>query len=396
MKYNFDKVVGRSNNFAAKYDEREKKFGTSNVIPLWIADMEFQVAGPINDAILKRASQGIYGYTSRPTSYYEAFCDWEKSRNNWNVNKELISFSPGVVPSLSVIVREFSNNEDKILIQTPVYPEFYDVIESWGRVVIENQLIEQDGIYSIDFKDFEEKLKQKPKLFIMCSPHNPVGRVWRREELEHITALCLSYNVIIVSDEIHSDLILWDNKHIPTASISKEVSDITITCTSCTKTFNLAGLQASVVIFPNAEAKETFDIFWRGMDIHRNNCFSLVAVEAAYRHGQEWLEQLIPYIEENINFIGEFCGSNIPKIKPSRPESTYLIWLDCRELKMENDELKKFMVNQAGLGLNAGNDFCRSLSGYMRLNVACPRSTLEKAMLQLEEAVNSLNKNSID
>jgi cystathionine beta-lyase len=392
MKYNFDKVVDRSNNFAAKYDEREKKFGTSNVIPLWIADMDFEVARPINDALINRANQGIFGYTSRPNSYYEAFCHWEKTRNNWIINKDLISFSPGVVPSLSVIVREFSNKEDKILIQTPVYPEFYDVIESWGRVVIENQLLEQNGVYSIDFHDFEEKLKQKPKLFIMCSPHNPVGRVWSREELEQVTALCLHYNVMIVSDEIHSDLILWDNKHIPTATISKEVEGKTITCTSCTKTFNLAGLQASVVIFPNAEVKETFDVFWRGMDIHRNNCFSLVAVEAAYRHGGEWLDQLIPYIEENINFIRNFCASNIPKIKPSKPESTYLVWLDCRELELGNEELKKFMINEAGLGLNAGNDFCRSLSGYMRLNAACPRSILEKAMQQLEKAVNSLNK----
>ena len=391
MKYNFDKVVDRNNNFAAKYDEREKKFGTSNVIPLWIADMEFEVARPINDAILNRAKQGIYGYTSRPDSYFEAFCDWEMTRNNWLINKNLISFSPGVVPSLSVIVREFSNSEDKILIQTPVYPEFYEIIESWGRVVIENQLLEQDGVYSIDFKDFEEKLKQKPKFFIMCSPHNPVGRVWNREELEHITALCLRYNVMIVSDEIHSDLILWDNKHIPTASISKEVCAKTITCTSCTKTFNLAGLQASVVIFPNPEVKEIFDVFWRGLDIHRNNCFSLVAVEAAYRHGQEWLEELIPYIEGNIDFIRNFCKDKIPKIKPSRPESTYLVWLDCRELKLGNHELQEFMVNQAGLGLNSGNDFCRSLSGYMRLNVACPRSTLETAMLQLEKAANSLN-----
>lgn len=392
MKYNFDKVIDRSNNFAAKYDEREKKFGTSNVIPLWIADMDFEVARPINDALINRANQGIFGYTSRPDSYYEAFCHWEKTRNNWIINKDLISFSPGVVPSLSVIVREFSNIEDKILIQTPVYPEFYDVIESWGRVVIENQLLEQNGVYSIDFQDFEEKLKQKPKLFIMCSPHNPVGRVWSREELEQVTRLCLRYNVMIISDEIHSDLILWDNKHIPTATISKEVQDKTITCTSCTKTFNLAGLQASVVIFPNAEVKETFDVFWRGMDIHRNNCFSLVAVEAAYNHGGEWLDQLIPFIEDNINFIENFCLNNIPKIKPSKPESTYLVWLDCRELELGNEELKKFMINQAGLGLNAGNDFCRSLSGYMRLNAACPRSILEKAMQQLEKAVNSLNK----
>ncbi|MBP1926663.1 cystathionine beta-lyase [Sedimentibacter acidaminivorans] len=390
MKYNFNEIVDRSNNFAAKFDEREKKFGTSDVIPLWIADMDFKVAKPIKDAIMKRAEQEIFGYTSRPNSYYEAFCDWQKTRNNWIVNKDLISFSLGVVPSLSVIIREFSDENDKILIQTPVYPEFYDVIESWDRVVIENQLSESDGIYSIDFQDFEEKLKQHPKLFIFCSPHNPVGRVWNQKELQRITDLCLQYNVMIISDEIHSDLVLWNNKHIPTASISKEASQKTITCTSCTKTFNLAGLQASFVIFPNDEVKEVFDTFWKSLDIHRNNCFSLVAVEAAYRQGQEWLEQLISYIEDNIDFIGTYCRKYIPKIKPSRPESTYLVWLDCRELELENDELSKFMIKQAGLGLNSGNDFCRSLSGFMRLNVACPRTILEKSMIQLEKAVNSL------
>ncbi len=391
MKYNFNEIVDRSNNFSAKFDEREKKFGTSDVIPLWIADMDFKVAKPITDAIMKRAEQGIFGYTSRPNSYYEAFCEWQNTRNNWVINKDLISFSPGVVPSLSVIVREFSDKNDKILIQTPVYPEFYDVIESWDRVVIENQLSESDGIYSIDFNDFEEKLKQHPKLFIFCSPHNPVGRVWTQNELNRITELCLQYNVMIISDEIHSDLILWGNKHIPTASISSEISQKTITCTSCTKTFNLAGLQASFVIFPNNEVKSIFDNFWRNLDIHRNNCFSLVAVEAAYRQGQEWLEQLISYIESNIDFIGDYCSKNIPKIKPSRPESTYLVWLDCRELGLENEELNNFMINEAGLGLNSGNDFCRSLSGFMRLNVACPRSVLEKSMIQLEKAVNSLN-----
>nr|WP_312580027.1 PatB family C-S lyase [Sedimentibacter sp.] len=391
MKYNFNEIVDRSNNFSAKFDEREKKFGTSDVIPLWIADMDFKVAKPITDAIMKRAEQGIFGYTSRPNSYYEAFCEWQKTRNNWIINKDLISFSPGVVPSLSVIVREFSDKNDKILIQTPVYPEFYDVIESWDRVVIENQLSESDGIYSINFDDFEEKLKQHPKLFIFCSPHNPVGRVWTQNELNRIAELCLQYNVMIISDEIHSDLILWGNKHIPTASISSEISQRTITCTSCTKTFNLAGLQASFVIFPNNEVKSIFDNFWKNLDIHRNNCFSLVAVEAAYRQGQEWLEQLISYIESNIDFIGDYCSKNIPKIKPSRPESTYLVWLDCRELGLENEELNNFMINEAGLGLNSGNDFCRSLSGFMRLNVACPRSVLEKSMIQLEKAVNSLN-----
>jgi len=392
MKYNFDKFIDRSDSYAVKYDEREKNFGTSDLIPLWIADMDFETAKPIKDAVLKRAEQGIYGYTSKPDSYFQAFCDWQKKRNNWVVNKKSVSFSPGVVPSLSVIVREFTNADDKVLIQTPVYPEFYDVVEAWDRTVIESQLIEKDGIYSIDFVDFEEKLKQGPKLFILCNPQNPVGRVWTREELTKIANLCLKYNVLIASDEIHSDLMLWGNKHIPTATISKEVSDITITCTSCSKTFNLAGLQASFAVFPNEEAKEKFDRFWKNLEIHRNNCFSLVALQAAYMEGEEWLEQLIPYIEGNIEFIGEYCKNNIPQIKPSKPESTYLVWLDCRDLGMNDDELKNFMVHKAKLGLNSGNGFCRSLEGFMRLNVACPRSVLEKAMRQLDEAVKNLKK----
>ncbi len=395
MKYNFDTLIDRSNNYSAKYDERVKNFGTSDIIPLWVADMDFETALPVKEAIMKRAMQGIYGYTSKPVSYYQAFCDWHKKRNNWDVDINLISFSPGVVPSLSAIVREFTNQDDKILIQTPVYPEFYHVIEAWDRTVIENQLIENDGYYSIDFNDFEEKLKQNPKLFIFCNPQNPVGRVWTKQELEKLTNLCLQYNVKIVSDEIHSDLILWGNKHIPTASISKEVSDITITCTSCSKTFNLAGLQASFTVFPNSKAKQKSDDFWSKLEIHRNNCFSLVALETAYREGEEWLEQLIPYIEGNIAYISQYCKNNIPQIKPCKSESTYLVWLDCRDLELENAELSDFMVKKAKLGLSSGRNFCRSLSGYMRLNAACPRSVLEKAMSQLDEAVKSLN-NSLD
>lgn len=390
MKYNFDKIIDRTNTHAVKFDERIKNFGTDDVIPLWIADMDFETAQPIIDAINKRAQHGIYGYVSKPDSYFQAFRDWQKKRNNWNIDKDLVSFSPGVVPSLSVIVKEFTTENDTVLIQTPVYPEFYEVIEAWDRTVLENQLIEKDGLYSIDFKDFEEKLKQGPKLFILCNPQNPVGRVWTREELTRITDLCLKYNVLIVSDEIHADLILWGNKHIPTSTISKEANSITITCTSCSKTFNLAGLQASFAVFPNKNSKDRFDRFWRNLEIHRNNCFSIVALETAYKEGEEWLEQLKPYLEGNIEYIIEYCKNNIPQIKPTKPESTYLVWLDCRELELSNEELKNFMIHKAHLGLNLGNNFSRSLSGYMRMNVACPRSTLEKAMKQLERAVNEL------
>ncbi len=391
MKYNFDKIVDRNNTHAVKYDERVKNFGTDDVIPLWIADMDFETAQPVKDAVMKRAAHGIYGYVSKPDSYFQAFCEWQKKRNNWDVDRELVSFNPGVVPSLSAIVKEFTSDGDKVLIQTPVYPEFYEVVEAWDRTVIDNQLIENNGVYSMDFEDFEEKLKQGPRLFIFCNPQNPVGKVWSMDELRKITDLCLKYNVLIASDEIHADLMLWNNKHIPTASISKAVSDITITCTSCSKTFNLAGLQASFAVFPDKKSKERFDKFWANLEIHRNNCFSLVALEAAYREGEEWLEQLIPYIEGNMEYVIEYCKNHIPQIKISKPESTYLLWMDCRGLGLNNDELKSFMVNKAHLGLNPGHKFSRSLSGYMRMNVACPRSVLEKAMNQLESAVNSLN-----
>lgn len=396
MKYNFDKVIDRSNTYAVKYDERTKNFGTDDLIPLWIADMDFETSQPIIDSVKKRAEHGIYGYVSKPDSYFHAFCNWQKNRNNWDIQRDLVSFSPGVVPSLSVIVKEFTGEGDKILIQTPVYPEFYDVIEAWDRTVLENQLIENNGTYSINFEDFEEKLKQGPKLFILCNPQNPVGRVWSREELNKVTDLCLKYNVLIASDEIHSDLMLWGNKHIPTATISENVSKITITCTSCSKTFNLAGLQASFAVFPNKEFKNKFDKFWRNLEIHRNNCFSLVALETAYNEGEDWLKQLIPYLEGNIEYIREYCNKHIPQIKPSKPESTYLVWLDCRDLGLSNDELNDFMINKARIGLNQGKSFCRSLSGFMRMNVACPRTILEKAMKQLAEAVKNhiaANKN---
>ncbi len=391
MQYDFDRVIDRGGNFAAKYEERIKKFGTDQVIPLWVADMDFRTAQPIIDAILKRAEQGIYGYTFRPESYFRAISTWQERRHGWRPDPGLMSFAPGVVPALSELVREFTRPGDSVLIQTPVYPEFYDVVEAWeGRRVLENQLVETDGYYRMNLPDLEEKLRQGPKLFLLCSPHNPVGRVWTREELTACLELCLRYHVPVVADEIHSDLLLWGNEHIPTASLSPEIAANTITCVSSTKTFNLAGLQAAAAVFPNEEWKRRFDGFWGALDIHRNNCFSLVAVEAACREGDEWLEQLLRYIEGNMTYLHDFCEENLPGIRARIPESTYLLWLDCRGLGMEPRELNRFLVERAGLGLNNGADFCRGLSGFMRLNTACPRSVLERAMKQLKAAVDSL------
>ena len=389
MKYNFDEIIDRGGNRSAKYDERAKKFGTADVIPLWVADMDFRTAQPIIDACVSKAEEGIWGYTSRPDSYFQAVQQWEQRRKGWTPDISLMSWSLGVVPALSSIVRLFSGDVDKILIQTPVYSEFYDVAEAWGREVVENPLVETDGKWSIDFDDFAEKVKQC-RSFLLCNPQNPVGRVWEPEELRKMAELCVESGTLLVSDEIHSDLIFHGKRHTPTASLSPEIAANTITCISATKTFNLAGLQASTTIFPNKDMKRAFEEFWGRMDIRRNNAFSCVAMEAAYREGEEWLDQLLPYISGNFDYICDFCAKNIPQIKPNRPDATYLMWLDCRALSMTNEELRDFFIHEAKLGLNEGYTFGHSLAGFMRLNAACPRSTLEKAMRQLKAAVDSL------
>ena len=389
MKYNFDEIIDRGGNRSAKYDERAKKFGTADVIPLWVADMDFRTAQPIIDACVSKAEEGIWGYTSRPDSYFQAVQQWEQRRKGWTPDISLMSWSLGVVPALSSIVRLFSGDGDKILIQTPVYSEFYDVAEAWGREVVENPLVETDGKWSIDFDDFAEKVKQC-RIFLLCNPQNPVGRVWEPEELRKMAELCVESGTLLVSDEIHSDLIFHGKRHTPTASLSPEIAANTITCISATKTFNLAGLQASTTIFPNKDMKRAFEEFWGRMDIRRNNAFSRVAMEAAYREGEEWLDQLLPYISGNFDYICDFCAKNIPQIKPNRPDATYLMWLDCRALSMTNEELRDFFIHKAQLGLNEGYTFGHSLAGFMRLNAACPRSTLEKAMRQLKAAVDSL------
>ena len=389
MKYNFDEVIDRRGNRSAKYDERGKKFGTEDVIPLWVADMDFRTAQPIIDACVKKAEEGIWGYTSRPDSYFEAVQQWERKRNNWETDTSLMSWSLGVVPAMSALIQLFSQEGDKILIQTPVYSEFYDITEDSGREVLENQLVERNGTWEIDFEDFESKIKEC-RIFLLCNPHNPLGIVWKPEELKRMAEICIANDVLLISDEIHSDLIFHGKKHTPTAILSKEIGEKIVTCVSATKTFNLAGLQASTTIFPNMEMKKAFDSFWGNMDIRRNNAFSSVAMEAAYREGEEWLEQLLEYLSGNFDFIKTYCETNIPRIKANLPDATYLVWLDCRGLGMDDEELRRFMIQEAKIGLNEGYTFGRSLSGFMRLNAACPRSVLEQALTQLKDAVNQL------
>ena len=389
MKYDFDQIVDRSHNHSAKYEERMKKFGTEDVIPLWIADMDFKTAQPVIDALAARAQEGIWGYTARPESYFAAIYGWQKRRNGWDIDPALMSFSLGVVQTISAMVKLFTPEGGSVLIQTPVYSEFYDMAEAWNRQVLENQFVEKDGKWTVDWEDFEEKLQQAD-LFLLCSPHNPLGIVWTPEELRRMAELCMKYHVVLFSDEIHSDLIFHGKKHTPVATLSPEIAKYVVTGISGTKTFNLAGLQASTVVFPNPHMKQVFDHYWQCMDIHRNNAFSLTAMEAAFTGGEEWLEQLLPYLSDNFDFVVNYCKTRIPKIKTYAPDATYLMWLDCRELGLNNEELHDFMIQKAKLGLNDGCSFGRSLSGFMRLNAACPRSVLQQAMRQLEAAVNSL------
>ena len=291
--------------------------------------------------------------------------------------------------TISAMVKLFTPEGGSVLIQTPVYSEFYDMTEAWNRRVLENQFIEKDGKWEMDWADFEAKLEEAD-LFLLCNPHNPLGIVWTPEELRRMVELCMKHHVVLFSDEIHSDLIFHGKKHTPTATVSPEAAQYVVTGISGTKTFNLAGLQASTAVFPNAHMKQVFDHYWQCMDIHRNNAFSLTAMQAAFNEGEEWLEQLLAYLSDNFDFVVNYCREHIPQIKTYAPDATYLMWLDCRELGLDNEALRRFMIEKAKLGLNEGYTFGRSLSGYMRLNAACPRSVLEQAMRQLEAAVKAL------
>lgn len=399
MKYNFDEIIDRKNNHSVKYNELAR-FGfehgkePEDFIPLWIADMDFKTAQPIIDALEKKAQHGIFGYVYRPDEYFESFINWQKKRFGWEPKKELLSFSIGVVPTLGSLIKLFSEEGDTILIQPPVYSEFYDISTDNKRIILENKFKEKNGVFTVDLEDLEEKLKQHPKLFIFCNPHNPLGHVWSREELKAIGDLCIKYNVPVISDEIHADLTLWGNQHIPMASVSEEIRQNTITCTATGKAFNLAGLQSATIVFNNIENKTRFDRFWKDLEVHRNNPFNLVATIAAYTEGEDYLMQLIDYLEKNILFLNDFMKKNIPLIKPNVPQATYLVWLDCRELmekyNLNQDKLEKFIYQKAKIGLNSCRAFNHGSSGFMRINTACPRSVLEKALKQLETACNEL------
>lgn len=388
MKYNFDKITEREDTNSVKYDLRKEYFGKEDVLPMWVADMDFETPEFIRKAIIKRAEHPIYGYTVRKDSFFRSIISWMERRHDWKVEKDWISFSPGIVPALNICVLGFTEPKDKILIQPPVYYPFFRAVKDHDRTLIENVLANEEGQYRIDFDDFEKKA-QEAKVFILCHPHNPVGRLWNYQELSRIVEICKKNNVIIFSDEIHSDLILTDNKHIPLLNIPG-AKEITVSMYAPSKTFNLAGLSTSFLIIPDKNLKFKYDRTIDNLHMGMGNIFGNVALEAAYNEGEEWLLQVLEYIRNNINYLADFLKNRIPEIKPIIPEATYLVWLDCRSLNLSDDELKNFIINKAGLGLNHGPVFGKGGEGFQRINVATPVELLQKGLIKLEEAVKEL------
>lgn len=391
MRYDFDKIIERKNTQCKKFDDLQQIFGTGEALPLWVADMDFQTAEPIIDALTEKAAHGIFGYAQMPMSYFESYADWQKKRNGWKIDPSMMSFSQGVVYSVRTLMMMYTSPDRKILVQTPSYPPFLNLPGEIGRQIVINELRRDErGIYRMDLEDFEKKAAQGDiGVFALVNPHNPTGRTWSKEELLAVAGLCLKYKIRIIADEIHSDIILKEGRHIPTASLSEEIAAITTTCLSPTKTFNLAGLQTSIIHFSSVEDKALYDAITAKTHVGNSNSFAVCATETAFAEGEEWLEQMKDYVYENILFVHNFIRENLPQIKSYIPQGTYLMWLDMRALGMEPKELMKFMLRKARLALNGGDAFGTNGEGFMRLNCATRRAVLEQAMKQLKQAVSA-------
>lgn len=394
MKFNFNEKVDRSKNHAAKWEEMGAKFGSNDLLPMWVADMDIKTVPEVVEAIKEKADQAIFGYVYRPASYYETAAAWCEKRFGYKIDPKTLIHSPGVVPSMNMLVKMLTKEDEKVLIQIPVYPPFAASVKTGKRTLVTNELVkDENGYYTIDFEDLEKKLSdEKVTLMILCNPHNPVGRVWKKEELQKIGDLCVKYNVRILADEIWRDLVLPGYTHTPIASLSREIENITITCFSPTKTFNIAGLQASFAVFPREEEWKAFDNELGEMDIKRNNPFSLVGFEAAYNHGEEWLSELLVHLEGNAQYVADFVKERLPEIKTVKPEGTYLMWLDFNGLNITPEEITDMLIKDAKVAMNDGVSFGANGKGFARMNIACPRYMVEDAMARIEKAVKNLKK----
>lgn len=415
--YNFDKITNRKGTNCLKYDFAVERGKPADVLPLWVADMDFPVSEEITKSLHAAVEHGIYGYSQPKDAYYNAVMNWMERNHNWKTEREWIVKTPGVVFALGAAVKAFTDPGDAILIQNPVYYPFTNIIRDNDRRVVDNTLVyhpvtertvvsattddasEQQihnvgtvsPAYQIDFEDFERKIEQEHvKLFILCNPHNPVGRVWTVEELQQLGEICLRHHVIVVSDEIHNDFVYPGYEHTVFANVDPRFAEFTVTCTAPSKTFNLAGLQISNIFIPNEKLRKAFQTEIDKTGYDEPNALGIVACEAAYRAGEDWLDQLRAYLLQNLNFLREYLQEKIPQIHLVEPEVTYLVWLDCSELGITGKELDQFIVDKAGLWLDGGSMFGPSGAAFQRVNIACPRATLQLALDKLKTAIDGL------
>jgi cystathionine beta-lyase len=404
MNHNFDAEVDRrdsnslkwefmqSGEDLLKWEHTHRFFGKDRILPMWVADMDFICPRPVVDALVARAQHGVYGYTAPTQAFYRSVVRWMQRRHGWEIAPEWICITPGVVPALNMLVRAFVSTGDKVLIQPPVYYPFYGAIEHNGAELVVNPLVYEDGRYRMDLADLEVKCRDpKVKLAILCSPHNPVGRVWTREELIRFGEICMANDVLVVSDEIHGDLIYKGHTFTPFANVSEVFARNSATCTSPSKTFNLAGLQTSCIVIPNHDLRSRFEKILQSNGLFGIGTFGVVALQAAYDHGEEWLVQLLEYIEGNLEYLEQHVAEHIPQLTVVRPEGTYLVWLDCRRLQLGKWELKRFMLEEAGVYLDEGFIFGPEGEGFERINIACPRAVLVEALDRIRQAVEGLS-----
>ena len=389
MNYNFDEVVCRKHTDALKLEALAPRWGRTDLLPMWVADMDFKTPPFIVEVMKKRMECEVFGYTVKPESWYEAIISWQKRRHKWTITKEMISFVPGVVPALAMAVQAFTQRGEKVMIQQPVYNPFAQVIRNNHRELVNCPLELKDGQYYINFKLFEKKIKGC-KLFLFCHPHNPGGRVWTREELEKVATICAQNNVTIVADEIHADLTLLPYEHIPFASVSEEAKQNSVVFASPSKAFNIAGLATSYAVIANPTLRRRFESYVEGNELAAGNVFAFNTVVAAYNKGEEWLQQMLTYVQGNIDEVVSYIKENIPQLKVIIPQASYLVFIDFSALQLNQKDIVALCTNRAHLALNDGSIYGEEGNGYMRINLACPRSVVRQALAQLKDAITSI------
>ena len=389
MNYNFDEVVCRKHTDALKLEALAPRWGRTDLLPMWVADMDFKTPPFIVEVMKKRMECEVFGYTAKPESWYEAIISWQKRRHKWTITKEMISFVPGVVPALAMAVQAFTQRGEKVMIQQPVYNPFAQVIRNNHRELVNCPLELKDGQYYINFKLFEKKIKGC-KLFLFCHPHNPGGRVWTGEELKKVATICAQNNVIIVADEIHADLTLLPYEHIPFASVSEEAKQNSVVFASPSKAFNMAGLATSYAVIANPTLRRRFESYVEGNELAGGNVFAFNTVVAAYNKGEEWLQQMLTYVQGNIDEVVSYIKENIPQLKVIAPQASYLVFIDFSALQLNQKDIVALCTNRAHLALNDGSIYGEEGNGYMRINLACPRSVVRQALAQLKDAITSI------